>query len=63
MVDTQIPTLLLESAIYLGAAVLAVPVFRRIGLGSVLGYLFAGIVIGPWGLGLVGNTESVMHFS
>ena len=63
MADAQIPTLLLESAIYLGAAVLAVPVFRRIGLGSVLGYLFAGIVIGPWGLGLVGNTESVMHFS
>ncbi|WP_334108094.1 monovalent cation:proton antiporter-2 (CPA2) family protein [Methylobacillus sp.] len=63
MADTQIPALLLESAIYLGAAVLAVPVFRRIGLGSVLGYLFAGIVIGPWGLGLVGNTETVMHFS
>ncbi|MBL8505405.1 MAG: cation:proton antiporter [Methylobacillus glycogenes] len=63
MAEAHIPSLLLESAIYLGAAVLAVPVFRRIGLGSVLGYLFAGIIIGPWVLGLVADTETVMHFS
>jgi Kef-type K+ transport system membrane component KefB len=37
-----------EAAIFLAAAVIAVPLFRRLGLGSVLGYLIAGIVIGPW---------------
>lgn len=63
MAEPQISSLLLQSAIYLGAAVIAVPVFRRIGLGSVLGYLFAGVVIGPWGLGLVADAEAVMHFS
>ncbi|MCB5186084.1 monovalent cation:proton antiporter-2 (CPA2) family protein [Methylobacillus gramineus] len=63
MAELHTPSLLLESAIYLGAAVLAVPIFRRIGLGSVLGYLFAGVIIGPWVLGLVADTETVMHFS
>ncbi|SNR62474.1 Kef-type potassium/proton antiporter, CPA2 family [Methylobacillus rhizosphaerae] len=63
MAEAHIPSLLLESVIYLGAAVLAVPIFRRIGLGSVLGYLFAGVVIGPWGLGLVADTDTVLHFS
>ncbi len=54
---------LFQATIYLGAAVLAVPLAARLGLGSVLGYLAAGIVIGP-GLGLVGNeTADLQHFA
>ncbi len=53
-----------QAFIYLLAAVLAVPVAKRLGLGSVLGYLFAGVVIGPFGLHLVGQEgEDVMHFA
>ena len=44
----------------LAAAVVAVPVFRKIGLGSVLGYLAAGVVIGPFGTGLFGAPESIL---
>ncbi len=54
---------LFQSSIYLAAACLAVPVAVRLGLGSVLGYLFAGIIIGPV-TGLVGSeTESLQHFA
>lgn len=45
----------------LGAGVVAVPLFRRLGLGSVLGYFSAGLVIGPFGLGLFSNPEAVLH--
>lgn len=45
----------------LGVAVVAVPLFRRLGLGSVLGYLAAGLLIGPSGLALVREPESVLH--
>ena len=51
------------AAIYLAAAVIAVPIAKRIGLGSVLGYLLAGILIGPFLLGLVGDQTDVMHFA
>jgi glutathione-regulated potassium-efflux system protein KefB len=44
----------------LGAAVIAVPLFKRIGLGSVLGYLAAGLLLGPSGLGLISDPESVL---
>ncbi len=48
----------------MAAAVISVPIARKLGMGSVLGYLFAGIVIGPYVLGLVGNeSEKVMHFA
>lgn len=50
--------MLLQAFIYLLAAVVAVPVAKRLGLGSVLGYLLAGVIIGPF-LGLVGTSESV----
>jgi monovalent cation:proton antiporter-2 (CPA2) family protein len=45
----------------LGAAVVAVPVFKRIGLGSVLGYLAAGLVIGPFGLRLFSDPMAILH--
>ncbi len=45
----------------LGAAVVVVPLFRRLGLGSVLGYLVAGLVIGPFGLGLFSQPETILH--
>ncbi|HEX8310670.1 MAG TPA: monovalent cation:proton antiporter-2 (CPA2) family protein [Chthoniobacteraceae bacterium] len=53
---------LYQSLIYLLAMVVAVPVAKRLGLGSVLGYLVAGMLIGPFALGLIGNErEGVMH--
>ncbi|MEO0407319.1 MAG: glutathione-regulated potassium-efflux system protein KefC [Cyanobacteria bacterium P01_A01_bin.135] len=57
--------LFFQAFIYLLAAVLSVPVAKRLGLGSVLGYLVAGIIIGPYVLGLVGGgqQEDVMHFA
>ncbi|MEZ5583515.1 MAG: monovalent cation:proton antiporter-2 (CPA2) family protein [Candidatus Competibacteraceae bacterium] len=55
--------LLLQAFVYLCAAVIAVPVAKRLGLGSVLGYLIAGIVIGPV-IGLVGSeTQEIQHFA
>ncbi len=54
---------LFQAVIYLLAAVVAVPVAKRLGLGSVLGYLIAGILIGPSLLGLVGKVEDVQHFA
>jgi glutathione-regulated potassium-efflux system ancillary protein KefC/glutathione-regulated potassium-efflux system protein KefB len=56
-------TLLHQVAILLIAAVLAVPLFKRLGLGTVLGYLFAGLLIGPFGLRLITDVESILHFS
>ncbi len=57
-------SLLFHSFIYLVAAVIAVPIAKRLGLGSVLGYLMAGILIGPHVLGLVGQRGGdVMHFA
>ena len=52
-----------QIAIFLAAAVILVPLFKRLGLGTVLGYLIAGMLIGPWGLGLVGDVENTLHFS
>ena len=45
------------------AAVAAVPLARRLGLGSVLGYLLAGVIVGPWGLRLITNVQSILDFS
>ncbi|MDP3619850.1 MAG: glutathione-regulated potassium-efflux system protein KefC [Ramlibacter sp.] len=57
------PSWLINSLIYLSAAVIAVPVSRALGLGSIIGYLAAGIAIGPWGLGLVRNVQDILHFA
>ena len=52
-----------QIAVFLAATVIAVPLFRRFKLSSVLGYLAAGMVIGPWGLGLFDDVESVLHLA
>ena len=56
-------SLLFNAFIYLLAAVLAVPISKRLGFGAVLGYLLAGVVIGPWGLGLIREAEDILHFA
>lgn len=56
-------SLLFNALIYLAAAVAAVPIAKRFGLGAVLGYLLAGMAIGPWGLRLIDNVEDILHFS
>ncbi|MFN5643745.1 MAG: cation:proton antiporter [Sphingomonadales bacterium] len=55
--------LLTGAALLLGAALVAVLLFRKLGLGAVLGYLVAGIVIGPDGLGLSGDPETILGFA
>lgn len=57
------PAWLANSLIYLAAAVIAVPLSRALGLGAILGYLAAGIVIGPYGLSLVRNVQDILHFA
>lgn len=54
---------LTEALVYLAAVVVAVPIATRLGLGSVLGYLAAGVAIGPHGLGLVGDAGGVLHIA
>ncbi|HLX52317.1 MAG TPA: monovalent cation:proton antiporter-2 (CPA2) family protein [Aquella sp.] len=52
-----------QAFVYLLATVITVPIAKRIGLGSVLGYLLAGIIIGPFVLSLVGGSDGVMQFA
>ncbi len=54
---------LLPALVYLAAALVMVPLFKRLGLGTVLGYLVAGVAIGPWGLALVTDFERVAQVS
>lgn len=49
--------------VYLAAAVFAVPLSKALGLGSVIGYLLAGIAVGPWGLGLVTEPQQILGFA
>ncbi len=49
--------------VYLAAAVIAVPLARSLGLGSIIGYLVAGIAIGPWGLKFVTDPQEILHFA
>lgn len=54
----------MDALVYLSAAVVSVPVAKRLGFGSVLGYLIAGVLVGPFVLGLVGEEgQDVMHFA
>ena len=57
------PAWLTNSLSYLSAAVIVVPLTKYLGLGSIIGYLIAGIAIGPWGLKLVTNVEDILHFA
>lgn len=55
---------LTQALIYLAAAVICVPIAKKLGMGSVLGYLLAGMLIGPFLLGFIGNEgEDIMHFA
>ncbi|WP_189389034.1 glutathione-regulated potassium-efflux system protein KefC [Buttiauxella sp. B2] len=54
---------MIQALIYLGSAAIIVPIAVRLGLGSVLGYLIAGCIIGPWGLRLVTDAETILHFA
>jgi monovalent cation:proton antiporter-2 (CPA2) family protein len=55
--------LLIQALVYLTAGVVSVPIAKRLGLGSVLGYLIAGVVVGPFALDLVGEAHDVMRFA
>src|SRR5436309_15223735 len=55
--------LLEQAAVFLLTAVLLVPLFQRLKLGAVLGYLGAGMLIGPFGLGMIGEVESTLQFA
>jgi glutathione-regulated potassium-efflux system protein KefB len=52
---------LIQVVALLAAGVIAVPIFRRLGLGSILGYLAAGVVIGPFGLAIFSESQSILH--
>lgn len=52
-----------EMIVFLVGAVVAVPLFQRFGLGAVLGYLAAGVLIGPSGTGLVSDVDRILHFA
>ncbi|MNM35748.1 Glutathione-regulated potassium-efflux system protein KefC [compost metagenome] len=54
---------LINILFYLVAAIIMVPLAKRLGMGAVLGYLVAGVVIGPWGLGLIKNVDVILSFS
>ncbi|MEG1203578.1 MAG: cation:proton antiporter, partial [Comamonas sp.] len=61
--EAHAPTWLTYTFLYLSAAVIAVPISRALGLGTIIGYLVAGIIIGPSGLKLVSNVQDILHFS
>lgn len=52
-----------QALVFIGSAIVLVPIFQSLGFGSVLGYLVAGLIIGPNGLKLISDSESVMHLS
>lgn len=61
MATELVSTDLVKVVALLGAAVVVVPIFRRLGLGSVLGYLAAGLLIGPFGFGWFSDPQSILH--
>ena len=58
--SSNLPTAIL---LFLFAAVVAVPIAQRLGIGAVLGYLLAGIAMGPWGFGVIRDVDEILHFS
>ncbi|MEA3098100.1 MAG: glutathione-regulated potassium-efflux system ancillary protein KefC [Caballeronia mineralivorans] len=55
--------MLIDVVIFLAAALVAVPLSIRLGFGSVLGYLLAGVAIGPWVLRLITDVDAILHFA
>src|SRR3984885_12151216 len=55
--------MLIDGVIFLAAALIAVPLSVRLGFGSVLGYLLAGVAIGPWVLRLITDVDAILHFA
>ncbi len=56
-------TLLQQAVVFLAAATIVVPLSKRLGFGSVIGYLLAGVAVGPWGFGLVSDVDAILHFA
>ena len=52
-----------DATIYLAAAIVAVMLSRKLGFGAVLGYLAAGVLVGPWGLRLITDVDNILHFA
>ena len=52
-----------QALLFIGSAVILVPIFHKLGLGSILGYLIAGIIVGPFGFSMIHETESLKHFA
>ncbi len=63
MAEASLGQTIAPAIVLMGAAVVAVPLFRRLGLGSVLGYFAAGVLVGPSGLGPFTDAQSTLHFS
>ncbi len=63
MAEASLAQTIGPAVVLMAAAVVAVPLFRRIGLGSVLGYFAAGVLVGPSVFGLITNAQSILHFS
>lgn len=61
MAEAGMASELIQVVTLLGAAIIAVPLFRKIGLGSVLGYLAGGLIIGPFGLGIFTDPQTIIH--
>ena len=61
MAAAESGTELVKVVVLLAAGVIAVPLFKRLGLGSVLGYLAAGLAIGPFGLGFFSDAQTILH--
>ena len=60
---TGSPNLMLQATIFLGAALLLVPLGKRFGIATVLGYLITGLILGPSFLDVAGDAETLLHFS
>lgn len=56
-------TFITQSLLFIGTAVILVPLFQWLGLGTIIGYLVAGMVVGPFGLAMVNDSESLKHFA
>ncbi len=63
MAEASLGQMIGPAVALMGAAVIVVPLFRRLGLGAVLGYFAAGLLVGPSALGLFTDTQSILHFS